>query len=379
MNQSYYELLGVSKTASFDEIKRAFRVKAKECHPDYHPNDKDAEKKFKEINEAYEVLKDEQKRAAYDRYGHEAYTSGMNGAGAGFGQGFGGFDFSAGGFENIFDEVFNAFGGGGRRSSRPNVNRGDDLRYNLEIDLAEAYTGVKKNITVDNYVKCEKCDGHGGKNLETCSTCGGQGRVRQRQGFFVMETECPVCHGRGKTVKDACSDCRGTGRVHKKRTLEVDIPAGVDTGVRMRLAGEGNAPLNGGMSGDMYVFVSVREHPIFKRDGADLYCEVPIPMTMAVLGGEVVVPTMDGRGETVKIKAGLQNGSEMKIKGKGMPILRAGTFGDLYIIFRVEIPTDLTSKQKELLREFERVGGHKQSACDDFLSKIKKIWKEISE
>ena len=375
MSKTYYEILGVSQSASADEIKRAFRVKAKSCHPDYHPNDPEAEKNFKELNEAYEVLKDEQKRAAYDRYGHDAFVGGMNGQG-GFGQGFGGFDFNGSGFENIFDEVFSAFGGGRRRGG-PQTTRGSDLRYNLEIDLAEAYTGLKKSIQVESFVKCEKCDGRGGKNLVTCPTCGGRGHVQSRQGFFVMETECPVCHGTGKTVKDPCSECKGTGRIKKKRTLEVNIPAGVDTGVRMRLGGEGDAALNGGEAGDLYVFITVKEHPIFKRDGADLYCEMPIPMTTAALGGEITVPTMDGKGEKVKIKPGTQTGTDMKLKGKGMPVLRSGAYGDLYVIFRVETPTNLTTKQKELLKEFEQVGENNQSACDAFLSKIKKIWKEL--
>ena len=375
MSKSYYEILGVGQSASADEIKRAFRVKAKACHPDYHPNDPEAEKNFKELNEAYEVLKDEQKRAAYDRYGHDAFVNGMNGQG-GFGQGFGGFDFNGSGFENIFDEVFSAFGGGRRRGG-PQTTRGADLRYNLELDLAEAYTGLKKNIQVESFVKCEKCDGRGGQNLVTCPTCGGRGHVQNRQGFFVMETECPVCHGTGKTVKDPCSECKGTGRIKKKRTLEVNIPAGVDTGVRMRLGGEGDAALNGGETGDLYVFITVKEHPIFKRDGADLYCEMPIPMTTAALGGEIVVPTMDGKGEKIKIKPGTQTGTDMKLKGKGMPVLRSNAFGDLYVIFRVETPSNLTAKQKELLKEFEKAGGNNQSACDAFLSKIKKIWKEL--
>ena len=375
MSKSYYDVLGVSKTASFDEIKRAFRVKAKACHPDYHPNDPEAEKNFKELNEAYEVLKDDQKKAAYDRYGHDAFVNGMNGQG-GFGQGFGGFDFNGSGFENIFDEMFSAFGGGRRRRGTQ-TTRGADLRYNLEIDLAEAYTGLKKNIQVESFVKCEKCDGRGGKNLTTCPTCGGRGHVQTRQGFFVMETECPVCHGTGKTVKDPCSECKGTGRIKKKRTLEVSIPAGVDTGVRMRLSGEGDAALNGGEPGDLYVFITVKEHPIFKRDGSDLYCEMPIPMATAALGGEIIVPTMDGKGEKVKIKPGTQTGTDMKLKGKGMPVLRSNAYGDLYVIFRVETPTNLTAKQKELLKEFEQAGENNQSACDAFLSKIKKIWKEL--
>ena len=374
MSKTYYETLGVARTASFDEIKRAFRVKAKACHPDYHPEDPEAAAKFKEINEAYEVLKDDQKRAAYDRYGHDAFVNGMNGRG-GFG-GFGGFDFGGAGFENIFDEVFNAFGGG-RRRGPTGPARGNDLRYNLEIDLAEAYAGTKKSIQIDTFVKCEKCDGRGGQNLTTCPTCGGMGHVRTRQGFFVMETECPVCHGTGKTIKDPCPDCKGTGRIRKKKTLEVNVPAGVDTGVRMRLNGEGEAPLNGGENGDLYVFVSVKEHPIFKRDGADLYCEVPVPMTVAALGGEILVPTMDGEGETVKIKAGLQTGSDMKLKGKGMPILRSGSFGDMYLIFKVETPTNLSAKQKELLTQFAE-SGNAPSAYDDFLGKIKKIWNSLS-
>ena len=236
MSQTYYDILGVTQTASFEEIKHAFRTKAKEYHPDYHPDDKDAERKFKEINEAYEVLKDAQKRATYDRVGHAAYT---NGATGGFSPGFGGFGFSKSGFENIFDDVFNAFNG--QRPHPSAINRGEDIRYNLAIDLGDAYFGAKKNITIDTFVKCPKCDGRGGKNLSTCPTCGGMGHVRQRQGFFIMETECPVCHGTGKTVKDPCSDCKGAGRLRRKRTLEVSIPAGVDTGVRMRLTGEESA------------------------------------------------------------------------------------------------------------------------------------------
>lgn len=371
MSKTYYETLGISQTASFEEIKRAFRVKAKACHPDYHPDDPEAAAKFKEVNEAYEVLKDTQKRAAYDRYGHDAYVGGMNGQG-----GFGGFDFGGSGFENIFDDIFNAFGGG-RKRGPSGPNRGADIRYNLEIDLAEAYTGIKKKIQPETYVACPKCQGRGGQNLSTCPTCGGAGHVRTRQGFFIMETECPICHGTGKTVKDPCSDCRGTGRLRQKRTLEVDIPAGVDTGVRMRLGGEGDAPLNGGDNGDLYVFVSVKEHPVFKRDGADLYCEIPVPMTTAALGGDLLVPTMDGRGTTVTIKPGLQTGTEMKLKGKGMPLLRSESFGDLYLIFRVETPTNLNARQKELLQEFAATGQNNQTACSDFLSKIKKIWQGL--
>lgn len=370
MSQTYYDLLGVSQTASFDEIKRAFRQKAKACHPDYHPNDKEAERQFKAINEAYEVLKDEQKRAAYDQYGHEAFVNGM---GAGAGRGFGGFDFSGSGFESIFEEMFNGFSGGARRT-RTAQRRGADKRVDLTVTLEEAYRGLKKKVSVETYVPCEACQAKGGKNTETCATCGGQGHIRQRQGFFVMETECPVCHGMGKTVKDPCGSCQGTGRVYKKRTLEVNIPAGVDTGVRMRLSGEGDAGLNGSAPGDLYVFLSVKEHELFKREGEFLFCEVPLPMTTAALGGEVLVPTIDGQGEKVTVKAGLQSGTQIRLKGKGMPQLKGNGFGDLFVEFKVETPTHLTARQKELLTEFATAGQGNQSACDAFVDKIKKFF-----
>lgn len=372
MNQTYYEVLGVSQTASFDEIKRAFRVKAKECHPDYHPNDKEAEKQFKLLNEAYEVLKDGQKRAAYDRYGHDAYTSGMAGGNSGR---FHNFDFGDGGFENIFEEVFNVFGNT-RRPKHTDVHRGEDIRADLDITFEDAYFGGKKKVVVETYVKCDKCDGHGGQDLITCPTCNGQGSIRQSNGFFTLETECPVCHGAGKTVKTPCDKCQGTGRLKNRRTLELNVPRGVDTGVRMRLVGEGNASLNGlGMPGDLYVFLHMKEHAIFKRDMTDLYCEIPIPMTLAALGGDVVVPTMDGKGTSVHIDAGMQTGEEYRIKGKGMPKLHSDTFGDLYVVFRVETPIKLTPKQRELLEEFDKVGGHTQQACNDFWSCVRKVWK----
>ncbi len=374
--QNYYDLLGVGKTASFDEIKRAFRVKAKECHPDYHPGDTVAEAKFKEINEAYEVLKDDQKRAAYDRYGHQAYTSGMNGAGGG--AGFGGFDCSGTGFESIFEEMFSGFTGRSRSSGEPRVNRGSDLRYDLEISLQEAYDGLKKSIDIETYVACDSCDGKGGKSLEQCDTCGGYGHIRQRQGFFVVDTDCPTCNGTGKKVKDACSKCKATGRVRKKRTLEVNIPKGIDSGIRMRLAGEGHVGQNGGTAGDLYVFLTVKNHEIFEREGANLYCEVPIPMTTAALGGTIEVPTMSGKTEKLEIKAGTQSGHQVKLKGKGMPILKSSSFGDLYVSLKVETPKHLTQRQKELLKEFALESKEEtQEACTDFLSQIKKLWDNI--
>lgn len=373
--QDFYEVLGVNKTASFDEIKRAFRLKAKECHPDYHPGDKEAEQRFKEINEAYEVLKDDQKRAAYDRYGHDAFTNGMGqGGGAG---GFGGFDFSGTGFESIFEEMFSGFGGA-RSRGEGGSSKGADIRYDLTITLQEAYEGAKKPIVVETYVACEKCGGKGGKSLETCATCSGYGRVRQRQGFFVMDVECPTCHGSGKSVKDPCSECRGTGHVHKKRTLEVNIPKGVDTGIRMRLPNEGDAGIHGGQTGDLYVFLKVKAHEIFEREGNNLYCEVPVPMATAALGGTVKVPTMAGVMEEVEVKAGTQSGTQIKLKGKGMPVLKGGTYGDLFVTFKVETPTKLNAKQKELLRAFQEESGEKNhEACSDFLDQIKKLWDNI--
>lgn len=374
--QNYYDMLGVSRTAGADEIKRAFRVKAKECHPDYHPGDKDAETRFKEINEAYEVLKDDQKRAAYDRYGHQAYTSGMGGNGAG--AGFGGFDFSGTGFESIFEEMFSGFTGRSRSGGETRVNRGADLRYDLEISLQEAYDGIKKSIEVETYVACEECDGKGGKSLEQCDTCGGYGHIRQRQGFFVVDTECPTCNGTGKKVKDSCLKCKGTGRIRKKRTLEVNIPKGIDSGIRMRLSGEGHVGPNGGLSGDLYVFLSVKNHEIFEREGSNLYCEIPIPMTTAALGGTIDVPTMSGKTEKLEIKAGTQSGHQIKLKGKGMPVLKGSSFGDLYVSIKVETPKHLTQKQKELLKEFAKESKEEtQEACSDFLSQIKKLWDNI--
>lgn len=366
--QDYYEVLGVSRTATFEEIKKSFRNKAKECHPDHHQGDPDAETRFKAINEAYEVLKDSQKRAAYDQYGHDAFTNGMGG-----GNGFQGFGFSESGFEDIFEQMFSGFAGNARRRSGPQQRVGEDVRYDLSITLDEAYTGVKKTITLETVVKCEKCSGKGGKSLENCPTCGGHGRVRQRQGFFVMEVDCPECHGTGKVVKDPCTECQGTGRVKKKRTLEVDIPKGVDTGIRMRLAGEGNAGFRGAPAGDLYVFLTVKEHDVFKRDGADLFVEMPIEVTTAALGGTVDVPTIDGKGDQIDIKAGMQTGTQFKLKGKGMPVLRSGSYGDLYVTFKVTTPKNLTAKQKELLKEFAASRGDNIPECTDFLCKIKRF------
>ncbi|MBP5343987.1 MAG: molecular chaperone DnaJ [Alphaproteobacteria bacterium] len=368
MAKTYYEVLGVAQTASFDEIKRAFRIKAKDCHPDHHAGDPVAEKQFKELAEAYEVLKDDQKRATYDRIGHEAFVNGMGNSA--FSGGFGGFDFSGTGFEDIFAEMF----GMARGRPKNKKARGEDIRLDLGLTLDEAYHGIKKTVTLNTYSPCAKCGGLGGKRLDTCATCGGAGVVRQRQGFFVVETTCPVCHGTGKAVQEPCADCRGTGRVRQKRDVEIDIPAGVDTGVRMRLAGEGDVAPNGGDRGDVYVFLNVKPHALFKREGNDLYIEVPVPMTTATLGGKVFVPTMNGKGQEYDVKAGLQSGTEVKLKGFGMPVLRGDRYGDLYVRFRVETPTNLSAEQKELLRQFDGAGKKNSSLCEDFKNLVSKIF-----
>ena len=345
--RDYYEVLGVAKTASADEIKKAYRKLAMKYHPDRNPDDKSAEDKFKEANEAYEMLSDEDKRAAYDRHGHAGVDPSM-GAG-GFGGG-GGASFS-----DIFGDVFgDIFGGGGGRGG-PRSNRGSDLRYTLELDLEEAVRGTTVQIRVPKLSTCEVCDGSGAKKgttVDTCRTCGGAGQVRMQQGFFSVAQTCPTCRGRGKTIKDPCTACHGQGRVEKAKTLEVKIPAGVDSGDRIRLAGEGEAGPNGGPSGDLYVQVAVRPHKIFERDGADLYCEVPISFSDAALGGELEVPTLDGRVK-LKIPEGTQTGKLFRLRGKGVAPVRGGGPGDLMCRIVIETPVNLSKRQKELLREFQ--------------------------
>ncbi len=364
----YYETLGVNKNASFDEIKRAFRVKAMACHPDHHPGDKEAEKKFKELGEAYEVLKDNEKRATYDQVGHEAYKAGMGRQG-GFGGGFGGFDFSGTGFEDIFSEMF---GMGGMRG-RPQERAGEDMRMDISITLEEAFTGIKKDIKVQHMETCPECEGKGGSGVQTCPTCQGHGQIRQRQGFFVMETTCPTCHGTGKTIQKPCRHCDGTGRVKQSKTLQVNIPAGVDTGVRMRLSGEGNAAIRGGQAGDLYVFLTVKEHPLFQRRGDDLFLTMPIPMTTAVFGGEIEIPTIDGTMYKTTIKAGLQSGTEKVFEKLGMPSLKTKHRGNLYVMFQVETPTNLTKEQKQLWESFCE-GKNQNPLCEKFKKKISELF-----
>ncbi len=372
--RDYYEILGVRRDADEKSIKSAFRKLAKQFHPDRNKEDAHAEQKFKEIVEAYEVLSDPQKRSAYDRFGHSAFGGGMGGTGHGFGD-----DFTAS-MQDIFDDLFGDFmGTGGRRSRSGRAqSRGRDLEYNLEITLAEAFSGKTAQIKVPTSVVCETCGGSGakpGSSPITCNSCGGSGRIRAAQGFFTIERTCPSCHGRGQMISDPCITCHGQGRVSKERTLSVNIPAGVEDGTRIRLAGEGEAGLRGGPPGDLYIFLSVKPHEFFQRDGADLFCRVPISMVTATLGGQVDVPTVDGGRTRVKIPEGTQSGKQFRLRGKGMPVLRSETTGDLYIQVEVEIPTNLTPKQKELLRQFEAQsseGNHPES--HGFFAKLQEFW-----
>ncbi|WP_029010925.1 molecular chaperone DnaJ [Azospirillum halopraeferens] len=380
--QEYYELLGVARTASPDEIKKAYRKLAMQYHPDRNPGDAEAEHKFKEINEAYDVLKDEQKRAAYDRFGHAAFEGGRGGPGAGQGAGFGGFDFG-GGFADIFDEMFGEFMGGRRGGAGAASGRGQDLRFNLEISLEDAFKGSQSTVRVPTTVVCESCNGSGaaaGTQPVTCPTCAGHGKVRAQQGFFTIERTCPACHGQGRIIKDACKACGGAGRQRREKTLQVNIPAGVEDGTRIRLAGEGEAGLRGAPPGDLYIFLAVAPHPLFQRDGANIHCRVPIPMVTATLGGTVEVPTIDGTRAKISVPAGTQTGHQFRLKGKGMSVLRSPHRGDMYIQAVVETPVNLTKRQTELLREFEKAGkegSHPQS--EGFFAKVKELWADLKE
>jgi molecular chaperone DnaJ len=351
----FYETLGVSRTASDADLKSAFRKLAMQYHPDKNPGDAAAEIKFKEINEAYQCLSDGQKRAAYDRFGHAAFENGGGGQG-GMGDGF------ASSMADIFDDLFGDMMGGGRRGRANGRERGSDLRYNLEITLEEAYLGKTATIKVPSLAACEPCSGSGAKSgskPKACSTCGGAGRVRAQQGFFAIERTCPTCQGRGETIENPCEQCRGAGRITRERSLSVNIPPGVEDGTRIRLAGEGEAGLRGGPAGDLYIFLSMKPHPFFQRDGADLFCRVPISMVQAALGGEFTVATVNGGEAKVKVPEGTQSGKQFKLKSKGMPVLRSREFGDLYIQANVETPQNLTKKQRELLAEFEAESSNK--------------------
>ena len=375
--KDYYELLEVSREASGEEIKKSYRRLAMKYHPDRNPGDQEAELHFKEINEAYEVLKDEQKRAAYDRYGHQAFAGGQGG-------GFGGFDFNfgTGGFSDVFSDIFSEFMGGGRSSRQSYAERGADIRYNLDITLEEAFNGLEKEIKIPSSSVCEKCHGHGtkdGKEAPLCPHCRGTGKVRaQHGGFFIVETACPHCQGHGRVAKDVCPDCRGEGAVHQEKTLKIKIPAGVEDGTRMRLTGEGEAGLRGGENGDLYIFITVKPHKLYAREGANLYASVPLSMCCAALGGTVTIPSIDGEPLEIKVEAGTQSNRQSKIRGEGMTIIRSKQRGDLFVRFQVETPTRLTARQKELLEEFRSLS--KDDECQpearSFFEKIKDLFKK---
>ncbi|WP_299846528.1 molecular chaperone DnaJ [uncultured Roseovarius sp.] len=375
--RDYYEVLGLSKGASADEIKKAYRAKAKELHPDRNKDNPDSEKQFKEAGEAYDVLKDADKKAAYDRFGHAAFEGGMGGGGGRPGAGGQG-DFASA-FSDVFDDLFGDFMGarGGAGGGRGRAARGSDLRYNLRVTLEEAYSGLQKTINVPTAVPCDSCEGsgaEGGAEPSTCPTCSGMGKVRAQQGFFTVERTCPTCSGLGQIINNPCKSCQGQGRIEKDRALSVNIPAGVETGTRIRLAGNGEAGMRGGPPGDLYIFIDVAQHELFERQENHLFCRVPVSMSAAALGGDIEVPTIDGGRSRVKIPGGSQSGRQMRLRGKGMPALRGGSHGDMMIELAVETPVNLTSKQKELLREFEALSEDNNPESKSFFSSVKSFW-----
>jgi len=367
--QDFYTTLGVPKEASADDLKKAYRKLAMQFHPDRNPGDHKAEARFKEVSEAYEVLKDDQKRAAYDRFGHAAFEGGGGGAG---------FDpTGAGGLGDIFDQMFGDFMGGGRRGGRA-ARGGADLRQGVELDLAQAFSGTKVEMRVPTRVSCEACAGTGSEGRErqadACATCGGAGKVRAQQGFFLIERSCPTCGGAGRVIRNPCRVCSGAGTVQRERTLSVAIPAGVEDGTRIRLTGEGEAGAQGAPAGDLYVHIALKAHPIFQRDGANIFCRVPVRMTQAALGGEIEVPVIDGSRTKVKVPAGSQSGEQFRVRGKGFSVLRSAARGDMYIQIAVETPQHLTKRQRELLEEFEaEAKGHSKGSpeTEGFFAKVK--------
>lgn len=370
----YYETLGVSRDADEKTLKSAFRKQAMKYHPDRNPNDAEAEAKFKELGEAYEALKDPQKRAAYDRFGHAAFENG--------GGGGGGHPFGAGGMSDIFEDIFGEMMGGGRRTSGGR-SRGADLRYNMEISLEEAFEGKTAEIEIPSSVTCEKCNGSGAKpgtSPATCGTCGGVGQVRASQGFFSIQRTCPTCQGRGEVITDPCGACSGSGTTEQEKTLSVNVPAGIEDGTRIRLAGEGEAGSRGGPQGDLYIFLSIRPHEFFQRDGADIYCRVPISMTTAALGGQFEVGTVDGGKTRVKVPEGTQNGKQFRLRSKGMPVMRSSQIGDMYIQVAIETPSNLSKRQRELLSEFEQLSSEENSPeSTGFFSRMKGFFDGLSE
>jgi molecular chaperone DnaJ len=377
--RDYYDVLGVTRGADEAAIKSAFRKAAKDCHPDVNAHDPKAEARFKELSEAYDVLKDPQKKAAYDQFGHAAFNgAGGPGGMGGFGAGFD----PASAFSDIFEDLFGEFTGRGRagQARGHGAGRGSDLRFNLTITLKEAYAGKQQEIRVPSSVTCDRCSGAGaepGSSPITCPSCRGAGRVRASQGFFTIERTCPQCQGRGQIIKDPCKQCSGAGRIQKERTLSVNIPAGVEDGTRIRLAGEGEAGVRGGPAGDLYIFLSIKPHEIFERDGTSLHARVPVPLSTAALGGDIEVPTLDGGRARIKIPEGAQTGRQFRLRGKGMPVLRTQTHGDLFIEIFVETPVNLNRKQKDILRQFAESSNEKTSPeASSFFAKLKGIWAE---
>jgi molecular chaperone DnaJ len=373
--QDYYEVLGVSRSASADDLKRAYRKLAMQHHPDRNPGDKAAEQKFKDLNEAYDVLKDDQKRAAYDRFGHAAFEQ------AG-GRGPGDFGFG-GGFADIFDEMFGEFMGGGRRGQN-GPSRGSDLRYNLDITLEECFRGKQTTIRVPNLVACDQCHGGGaeaGSKPINCPTCHGRGRIRAQQGFFTIERPCASCQGAGRVIEKPCRACAGQGRVRREKTLSVNIPPGVEDGTRIRLAGEGEVGVRGAAAGDLFIFITVTTHPIFRRDGANIHCRVPISFTTAALGGALEVPTVEGSRTKVNVPPGTQSGHHFRLRGKGMTVLRSSLRGDMFVEAVVETPVNLNKRQQELLREFEKEGDAQRShpESEGFFARVKEFFEDLRE
>jgi len=373
--QDFYDILGVAKSADGDELKRAYRKLAMQYHPDRNPGDTSAEQKFKALNEAYDVLKDDQKRAAYDRFGHAAFENGSRGPGD-FAGGF------SGGFADIFEEMFGAMGGARRTQAGP--ARGSDLRYNIEVSLEEAFRGKQTTIRVATFAHCDTCKGSGaepGSRPATCRTCQGHGRVRAQQGFFTIERTCPTCQGSGHTIEKPCKACGGQGRVRREKTLSVNIPPGVEDGTRIRLAGEGEVGVHGAAPGDLYIFVSITPHAIFQRDGANIFCRVPLPFTTAALGGTIEVPTVEGNRTRVTVPAGTQSAHQFRLRGKGMTVLRSPVRGDMFIHAIVETPVNLTKRQQELLREFDKAGenGKTSPESEGFFARVKEFFEDLRE
>ncbi|OYX73213.1 MAG: molecular chaperone DnaJ [Rhizobiales bacterium 32-66-11] len=383
--RDYYDVLGCERGADETVLKASYRKLAMKWHPDRNQGDGEAEVRFKEVSEAYEVLKDPQKRAAYDRFGHAAFENGGGGGGAGFGPDF------ASTFADIFDDLFGGSMGGrgggagaaGRGGTQGGRGRGADLRYNMEITLEEAFAGKTAEIKIPTSIICETCSGSGAKpgtQPKVCRTCGGAGKIRHAQGFFTLERTCPACQGRGSVIEDPCTACGGAGRVTRERSLSVQIPAGVEDGTRIRLGGEGEAGVRGGPAGDLYIFLSLEPHPFFQREGADLYCRAPISMVTAALGGSVEVPTIDGEKTKVRIPEGTQSGKRLRLSGKGMPILRSRAHGDMYVQVVVETPQNLTKRQKELLSEFEReCSSETNPESNGFFAKVKDFFQGAGE